>query len=76
MFAGRLPDITPAQILAVATWVAAQAVAYGWLTSTQSQVVLSGGATIVAAAWKIADSLLRGARAKAVASNPTAFKSS
>lgn len=74
MFSGKFPSITAAQVLAVAGWIAAQAVAYGWLTTTQSQVVLSGGATIVAAALKIADSLLRGARVKAVAANPDAFK--
>jgi hypothetical protein len=76
MFSGKLPDITPAQLLAVAGWIAAQAVAYGWLTTEQSQLVLSAGATIVAAAWKIADSFLRSSRAKAVAQNPQAFKSS
>jgi hypothetical protein len=74
MFGGKTPDITAAQLLAVAGWIAAQAVAYGWLTSEQSQLVLSSGATIVAAAWKIADSLLRGNRAKALAANPNALK--
>lgn len=74
MFAGKLPDITAAQVLAVAGWIAAQAVAYGWLSTEQSQLVLSSGATIVAAAWKIADSLLRGKRVTAVAQNPHAFK--
>ena len=62
---GKMPDITPAQLLAVAGWIAAQAVAYGWLTTQQSQLVLSAGATIVAAAWKIADAFLRANRAKA-----------
>lgn len=67
MFGGKMPDITTAQLLAVAGWVVAQAVAYGWLTTEQSQLVLSAGATIVAAAWKIADAFLRGSRAKALA---------
>ena len=70
---GKMPDITPAQALAVATWVVAQAVAWGWVTDSQGQILISAGATIVAAAWKIADSLLRGKRAQAVADNPEAF---
>lgn len=60
-----MPDVTPAQLLAVAGWVAAQAVAYGWLTTEQSQLVLSAGSTIVAAAWKIADAFIRTGRNQA-----------
>lgn len=63
MFGGKTPDITSAQALAVATWVATQAVAWGWISNDQGQVLLSAGATIVAAAWKIADAFLRGKRA-------------
>lgn len=63
----KMPNITPAQIAAVAAWAVAQAVAYGWLTSEQSQLVLSAGATIVAAAWKLADSFLRASRVQAAA---------
>lgn len=58
----KMPDITPAQIAAIIGWVAAQAVAYGWLTTEQSQLVMSAGATIVAASWKLADAFLRGKR--------------
>lgn len=70
MFNGKMPDITPAQIAAFLTFVVGQAVAFGWLDQARSQVLVSAGSTIIAAAWKIADAFLRGARAKAVASNP------
>lgn len=74
MFTGKMPNITPAQATAFAAWIVAQAVAYGWLTSEQSQLVLSAGATIVAAAWKLADAFLRAGRVKAVAiANPAAL---
>jgi hypothetical protein len=63
MFGGKTPDITAAQVLAFATWAASQAVAFGWINDNQSQVLLSAGATAVAAAWKIADAFLRGKRA-------------
>jgi small-conductance mechanosensitive channel len=65
MFSGARPDITPAQLSALVGWIVAQAVAFGWVDSDQAQILISGGATIVAAAWKIADSLLRGKRALA-----------
>jgi hypothetical protein len=74
MFKGKHPDVTTAQLLAVAGWIAAQAVAYGWLSTEQSQTLLSGGATIVAAAWKIADSLLRGKRNEVEAAKAGAKK--
>jgi len=66
----KFPDITPAQVLAVVGWAVAQAVAYGWLTSEQSQLVMSAGASIVAATWKLADAFLRANRVKAAAANP------
>lgn len=61
----KWPDITPAQIAAVVGWAVAQAVAYGWLSTEQSQVIMSAGATILAAAWKIADAFLRAKRNQA-----------
>jgi hypothetical protein len=61
----KTPDITPAQILAVIGWAAAQGVAYGAISSQTEGVVLSVAATVVAAAWKIADSIIRQGRAKA-----------
>lgn len=52
---GFLKTLTLGQVLAIFTWVVAQVVAYGWLSSTKSQLVLSAGATIIAAAWHFAD---------------------
>lgn len=68
---GRMPDVTLAQVLAVFGWIIAQAVAFGWLDTVKSQLVLSAGATIIGAAWKLADALIRNGRAKALAANPT-----
>jgi len=73
-FAGVRPDITPAQVTAVLGWIGAQAVAFGWLDGRHEQTLVSGGATIVAAALKIADAYLRGQRnvaAAAQAAPPT-----
>jgi hypothetical protein len=68
---GHMPDVTLAQALAVFGWIIAQAVAFGWLDTVKSQLVLSAGATIIGAAWKLADALIRNGRAKAVAANPS-----
>ena len=65
VFAGTSPDITPAQIGAVLMFAAGQAVAWGWITDAKAQVLVSAGSIIIAAAWKLADALLRGSRAKA-----------
>ena len=62
MFSGKFPDVTLAQALAVFGWVLAQIVAYGWLDTTQSQLILSAGSTIIATAWKLADALIRHGR--------------
>jgi hypothetical protein len=67
MFRGKQPDITPGQIAALITWLVMQAVAFGWVDNDQAQVLISGGSTVVVAAWKVADALLRGNRAKAQA---------
>lgn len=68
---GAMPDLTPAQITAFLSWIVSQAVAWGWLDTRYSQIVLSAGSTILFAAWKIADALIRNGRAKAVAANPS-----
>jgi hypothetical protein len=67
---GTMPDVTPAQTAAVAGWVGSQAVAYGWLDIRYQQVVLSAGGTVLFAAWKIADAVIRNGRARALAANP------
>lgn len=63
----KMPDITLAQILAFFAWVVAQAVAFGWLDTIKSQLVLSAGATIIAAVWKLADGIIRASRVQAKA---------
>jgi hypothetical protein len=44
-------SFTQSQLLAVIGWIAAQAVAYGYLSSQQSQIALSAAGTVVAAVW-------------------------
>lgn len=66
MLTGLRPDITPAQISAALGWIVAQLVAYGWLDTRYSQIVLSAGATILGAVWALADSYLRGKRNEAL----------
>lgn len=70
---GQMPDVTPAQIAAVVTWVVAQLVAFGIVDSARAQLLISLGSTVVAAAWKIADAYLRGQRARAVAQGAPAL---
>jgi hypothetical protein len=67
---GKRPDITPAQLVAALAWVVAQAVAFGWLDTQRSQVILSVGATGIAAAWKIADAIIRSGRNRAPVAPP------
>lgn len=67
---GLMPDVTPAQVAAVVGWIVTQLVAYGWLDTRYSQILVSAGSTILFAAWKIADALIRNGRAKAIAANP------
>lgn len=74
IFAGNRPDITSAQALAVVGWAASQAVAYGWITNATEQKFLSGAATVLAAAWKFADALLRSSRNSADAAKAAAKK--
>jgi len=66
---GSTPDVTAAQIGAVLMFVTGQAVAWGWITNEKAQVLVSAGSIVIAAVWKLADALLRGARAKAKGSD-------
>lgn len=70
MFTGIRPDITPAQVLAVVGWVVAQAVAFGYLDTQTSQLILSVSATVVAAAWKVGDAIIRNGRNHAPTAPP------
>jgi len=63
----NMPDITVAQIAGVLGWIAAQLVAFGLLDAQKSQVLVSGGATIIAAVLKLSDALIRNGRAKVAA---------
>jgi len=63
----KLPDITPAQIAAVLGWVGAQLIAFQVIDARREQVLVSAGATVIAAALKIADAVIRAGRAKVVA---------
>ena len=74
-FTGDKPDITAAQIGAVLTFIAGQAVAWGWITDAKAQVLVSAGSTILAAVWKLADAMLRGSRAKAAGPHAPTKKS-
>ncbi len=67
MLTGSTPDITPAQIAALVTFVVGQFVAWGLLNGTREKVYVSVGVTTVTVAWKLADAYLRGQRAKAFA---------
>lgn len=68
---GAMPDVTPAQTVAVVSWIVAQAVAFGYLDIRYQQVAVSAGATVLAAVWKLADAWIRNGRAHAVAANPS-----
>ena len=63
MFGGKTPDITPAQITAVVTFIVGQAVAWGLVSNNREQTLISAGSTLIAIAWKIADAHIRHGRA-------------
>ena len=67
---GTMPDLTPAQITGFVAWAVSQAVAYGWLDTRYSQVVLSAASTVVVFGWTWADAHIRHGRAQALAANP------
>ena len=67
---GTMPDITPAQVLSVLTFVVAQVVAWGWIDNATGQRLVSVGGILVPAVWQIVDAHIRGNRAKAIAANP------
>ena len=67
----QLPDVTQAQILALLTFVAGQAVSYGLLDSGKEQLVVSIGSIVVASVLKIADAIIRNGRAQIAAAQIT-----
>lgn len=70
MFTGPQPKITQAQLVAIAGWIVAQLVAFNLVDGRSSQLAISITATALAAALKIADSIIRHGRSRALA--PTA----
>lgn len=60
----KTPSITPAQYAAAATWIVAQLVAFGVLTSANQQQDVSIGATLLAIGWKVSDAVIRHGRSK------------
>lgn len=71
MLKGLRPDLTPAQLVAVVSWIVAQAVAYGYLDARYQQLAVSIGATVLASVWHLADAHLRGKRNMAQAISGT-----
>lgn len=67
MFPVFLKKITLAQLLAVIGWAGAQAVAFGLLDGKKEQIIMSAGATILAAVWKAADAWIHTTAIKAAA---------
>ncbi len=57
------PDITPAQVLSVVAAVAAQAVAWGVMTSGVSAQLVSLAGIVLPAVWAVVDSVIRHGRA-------------
>jgi hypothetical protein len=70
----KMPDITQAQIIAAATWVIAQVVSWGWIDNNAGQKLLAATSSLIALAWMLADSYLRGQRVKASATALAAGK--
>lgn len=68
---GTMPDVTPAQILSLVTFIVAQLVAWDWIQNDTGQILISVGGIVIPAAWKIADALIRKGRAQAIAANPS-----
>lgn len=61
------PDITPAQIAAGITAIAAQAVAWGWIKDTTGQNLVAVAGIILPTAWAFADAHIRHGRATGTA---------
>lgn len=64
---GKMPDITPAQVMAVIIFITSQAVAWGWMSNATNQKFLATCGTVVAVVLKIVDSYLRSSRVKVLA---------
>jgi len=66
----KMPDVTLAQLLAAFTWVVGTLVNMGVTDNETSKVVLEIGLTVIAAAWKIGDAIIRNGRSRALQHPP------
>lgn len=57
--------VTLAQVLAAIGFIVGQAVAYGWLDTIKSQLVLSAATAIATAAWALGDALIQSSHVQA-----------
>ena len=57
------PDVTTAQIAALVAAVASQVVAWGWISDSTGQQLVSLAGIVLPAVWAIADSHIRHGRA-------------
>jgi len=60
----NLPNVTQAQLLALLTFIGGQAVSAGLIDNNREKLLISIGSIVVAAAWKIADAIIRNGRAQ------------
>jgi hypothetical protein len=65
MFSGKMPDITPAQVIAAIQWVATQAITMGLADQETTKVLVSTASTAVTGLWFIADAWIKHSRNKA-----------
>jgi len=65
MFTGQTPDITPAQLLAIAGGVAGQLVAWGLIDGTAKKITAAAIFGGLSVSLKLADAYIRGKRAQA-----------
>lgn len=61
----QAPDITPAQVLSLITFILTLLVSNLWINSGTAKLVTDMAAIIVPAAWMVADSIIRHGRAHA-----------
>lgn len=60
----KMPDVTPAQMYALAVLVVGQLVAFGWVQNSREQLVVSILVGVFATVLKLADAVIRHGRAQ------------
>lgn len=71
MFTGQTPDITPAQMLAVAIAIGGAAVSLGVVSNGHKSIVALIAFAAIAVTLKLCDAHIRGKRAQALLQPPT-----